>query len=199
MQNNLTRRCLLASAAAAALFAAAPARALSTGEAQSLIQQVVAEIFEAINRNGTEAQLFAAFERIFSRYADVPTIARSTLGPSARTASSAQLNAFAKSFQTYVSRKYGRRFREFVGGTITVQEARAVKSFYEVRAIADLPREAPFEVIFLVSDRSGRNRFFDLLIEGISLLKTERTEIGALLDRRRGDLDALIRDLPSLA
>ena len=36
--------------------------------------------------------------------------------------------------------------------------------------------------------------FFDLLIEGISLLKTERTEIGAMLDRRRGSIDQLIAE-----
>jgi phospholipid transport system substrate-binding protein len=50
-------------------------------------------------------------------------------------------------------------------------------------------------VTFLVSDRSGSVKFFDLLIEGISLLKTERTEIGAMLDARRGNIDQLTADL----
>lgn len=199
MSNNVSRRHFLASTAALGLVAAQPARALNTGEAESLIQTVVTEILSAIDAGRSEAQLFAAFERLFQRYADVPTIARSTLGASARTASAAQLNAYSGAFQTYIARKYGKRFREFVGARIEVQDARAVKSFYEVRATAFLPAEAPFAVSFLVSDRSGQNKFFDLLIEGISLLKTERTEIGALLDRRRGNLDQLIQDLPGLA
>ena len=46
-----------------------------------------------------------------------------------------------------------------------------------------------------MSDRSGSDKFFDLLIEGISLLKSERAEIGAMLDKRRGDIDALVSDL----
>jgi phospholipid transport system substrate-binding protein len=37
-----------------------------------------------------------------------------------------------------------------------------------------------------------------MLIEGISLARTEKTEIGALLDRRNGNLDQLTRDLSSL-
>ena len=37
--------------------------------------------------------------------------------------------------------------------------------------------------------------FFDIIIEGISLLKTERTEIGAMLDKRRGNIDQLTQDL----
>ena len=52
--------------------------------------------------------------------------------------------------------------------------------------------------MFRVSDRSGRNLFFDIVIEGISLGKTERTEIGALLDKNRGDIDAMISDLRAL-
>jgi phospholipid transport system substrate-binding protein len=96
-----------------------------------------------------------------------------------------------------MARKYGARFREFIGGQIVVRDARAVKSFFEVQATAELRGQAPFAVTFLVSDRSGQDKFFDLLIEGISLLKTERTEIGAMLDRRRGDIDALVQDLRS--
>ena len=46
---------------------------------------------------------------------------------------------------------------------------------------------------FLVSGQSSR--FFDMLIEGVSLLKSERTEIGSMLDRRKGDINALISDL----
>ena len=42
---------------------------------------------------------------------------------------------------------------------------------------------------------SDRNLFFDLLIEGISLLKSERAEIGAMLDRNRGNIAALVQDL----
>jgi phospholipid transport system substrate-binding protein len=50
-------------------------------------------------------------------------------------------------------------------------------------------------VSFHVSDRSGKDLFFNMYIEGVNLLLTERTEIGAMLDKRRGDIDAMIRDL----
>ena len=57
---------------------------------------------------------------------------------------------------------------------------------------------APFEVTFLVSDKSGRGKFFNMFIEGVNLLLTERTEIGALLDARKGNLNQLIKDLDSI-
>ena len=92
--------------------------------------------------------MFNDFARIFTRYGDVPTIAISTLGPNARGATAAQKSAFIKAFTGYISRKYGKRFREFIGGQIVVQSARQVKSFYEVKGTVKLTGEAPFEVIF---------------------------------------------------
>ena len=52
--------------------------------------------------------------------------------------------------------------------------------------------EAPFDVRWQVSDKSGRPLFFNIIIEGVNMLATERTEIGAMLDRQGGDLDAMI-------
>jgi phospholipid transport system substrate-binding protein len=41
----------------------------------------------------------------------------------------------------------------------------------------------------------GCDLFFDMFIEGISMRLTEREEIGAMLDKRRGDIAALTADL----
>lgn len=195
MKSDLTRRAFVGSAASAVALAAHPAHALSSDEARNLIDRVVGDINSVINSGKSQNSMFRDFEKIFRRYADVPTIARSALGPPARSASAAQISQFSNAFTGYLARKYGRRFREFIGSKIRVTGARKVKSFQEVQAVADLRGQPPFAISFMVSDRSGSDRFFDLLIEGISLLKSERAEIGTMLDRRRGDIDALISDL----
>ncbi|MBT8416409.1 MAG: ABC transporter substrate-binding protein [Silicimonas sp.] len=194
--HNLTRRhVLIGLLASTAMLLAPRAFAISEPQAEKLISSAVSDINRVINSGKSERAMYGDFERIFRKYADVPTIARSALGPPARQASSAQMRAFTDAFTGYLARKYGKRFRDFIGGTIDVNGARAVKNFYEVRATANLRGQPPFAISFMVSDRSGSDRFFDLLIEGISLLKSERSEIGAMLDRRRGDIDALVGDL----
>ena len=195
MNFSISRRFLLAGAASAALLPASRTLALSQSEATRLINAAVSDINRVINSGQSAASMYRSFEGIFTKYADVPTIARSALGPPARSASSSQLRAFTNAFAGYMARKYGKRFREFTGGTVEVTGARSVKSFQEVQAVAKLPGQAPFAVSFMVSDRSGTDKFFDLLIEGISLLKSERAEIGAMLDKRGGNIDALIGDL----
>lgn len=194
--NSISRRAFCAGLiAAGALLAAPRAFALTTQEAANLIGRAVNDINSVINSGKSESAMYRDFETIFRRYADVPTIARSALGPPARSASSAQMNAFSDAFTGYLARKYGKQFRDFIGGEVKVTGARTVKSFQEVQATANLRGQSPFAVSFMVSDRSGSDKFFDLLIEGISLLKSERAEIGAMLDKRRGNIDALIADL----
>ena len=196
----LTRRGFAAGLAASALVLALPGRALAltADQAKTLVDKTVADINGIINSGKSEGAMLKDFERLFSRYADVPAIARSVLGPAARQASKGQLSAYTKAFQGYISRKYGRRFREFIGGRIEVAEAKAVKSYYEVISTAYLKGESPFEVRWHVSDKSGKSLFFNIIIEGVNMLASERTEMGALLDQRGGDLDRLIADLASL-
>ena len=108
------------------------------------------------------------FEKIFKSYADVPTIARYALGNDARALSKSQ---------------------------IVVQKSRPIKSFFEVETLAHLKGWEPFTVSFLVSNRSGKLLFFNMFIEGINMLLSERTEIGAMLDKRRGNIEKVMEDL----
>ena len=196
MNSDFSRRFfLLASAALLTTLPAVRANALTEGEARTLINKAVSDINRVINSGQSASSMYRAFEGIFTKYADVPTIARSALGPPARSASSAQMRNFTNAFAGYMARKYGKRFRDFAGGTVEVTGARAVKNFQEVRAVAKLPGRSPFAVSFMVSDRSGSDKFFDLLVEGISLLKSERAEVGAMLDASGGNIDRLIQRL----
>ena len=97
-----------------------------------------------------------------------------------------------------MARKYGRRFREFIGGTVSVTGAQDTGRYIEVIGQVLLRGQAPFEVRFRVWDRSGQALFIDLLIEGVSLVITERSEIGAILDRNGGSIDAAAAALRNL-
>lgn len=189
---TFSRRSVLA-ALGASLILPQAAMAFSVSQAEALIGKAVNDINAIINSGKSEAAMYVDFERVLVRYADMPNIARSVLGPPARSASSAQLSAFTKAFQTYVARKYGSRFREFIGGKVQVNSTQQINSVYDVRCTAILRGEPPFAISFIVHDRAGK--FIDLQIEGISLLKSERAEIGAMLDRAGGNIDALTASL----
>lgn len=193
--NNLTRRTFVAASAAAALLPALPAQALTTRSARKLVDKVVAEINSIIGSGKPEAAMIKDFEDVFATYADVNFIGRYTLGVDARSMSDAEIARYSRAFQGYMARKYGKRFRDFIGGKVEVKGAKSVKSWIDVETQTTIRGSAPFEVIFSVTDRSGSEKFFNMYIEGVNLLLSERTEIQAMLDKRRGNVDRLIRDL----
>lgn len=197
MQSNLTRRSftLLGTAGAALALLPTGAFALNVEEARALIDKLIGEINSVINSGKSESAMFNSFETIFSRYADENYIALSALGPAGRKASAGQRKAFVAAFKRYLAVKYGKRFREFIGGKIEVTDGKPLKNFFEVRSVAKLQGQSPFEVRWQVFDKSGKTRFFNIIIEGVNMLASERTEIGAMLDQQGGDIDKLIAAL----
>jgi phospholipid transport system substrate-binding protein len=189
---NSTRRAFLAGGAAAACLPAFPAFALTQQQAADLISAMVEEINKVIASGRSEASMFRDFERIFKKYGDTKLIAANAFGVDGRRATNAQKKAFTEAFTGYISRKYGRRFREFIGGRFDVKSVHTNRRGFEVRATAFLRGTDPFEVSFHVAQN---NKFFNLYIEGVDMLLTERTEIGAMLDKHRGNIDAMIADL----
>ena len=191
----LRRNFLTTSICAGLTLPAVPAFALTEAGARGLVTNLVDDINGVIASGKSENAMFRDFERIFARYSDTSYISAYAMGVDGRRASSSQKKSFSKAFQGYISRKYGRRFREFIGGRLEIKNVKAVKNWYEVSTTAFLRGQSPFEVTFHVSDRTGKDLFFNMFIEGINLLLTERTEVGALLDRNGGSIDKMIADL----
>lgn len=194
--NAFNRRTVLAGMAALTL--PLPAFALSGSQAERLVNSAVADINKIIASGKSESAMLRDFQRVFERYADVNIIALTTLGPARRSASKSEINAYVAAFKGYFTRKYGRRFNEFVGGAIEVEGSRQSKSNIEVRSTAKLRGSAPFKVNWLVSDRSGSPKIFNIIIEGVNTLTSERAEIGAMLDKRKGNIGKLTADLKRL-
>ncbi|WCR14337.1 ABC transporter substrate-binding protein [Paracoccus seriniphilus] len=192
---RIDRRHMLLLTGAAVALGARPAAAMTADSARSLIQNAVDDVFAIINSGQPPAQMYQHFERVFARYADVNIIARSVLGPAARQVSAAQFASYKAAFQGYIGRKYGKRFREFIGSQIKVEGARPLKSYYAVDAVAYLNGRAPMAIEWHVSDKSGQVLFFNLIIEGVNMLASERAEMAAMLARRKGDVAALTEEL----
>lgn len=186
----LTRRTMILSAASATVLPHS-AQALSIETSQSIVTALVTEVNAVIASGKSESAMISDFEVLFDRYSDVPTIARYCLGADARSASAAEMQRYTVAFRSYIASKYGRRFREFVGGEIIVEGAQPIKSWIEVETTVKLRGRSPLRMDFHVSDRSGSHKFFNFIIEGVNMLLTERAEIGAILDSERRNMDAL--------
>ncbi len=196
MANDIDRRGVLTLSLGAILAAAAgrPALALQTGVAEGLIDRLVADINGIINSGRTEGQMFGDFERLLNKYADVSLISQFALSRRITSViSSGELRAFEQAFVGYIARKYGRRFREFIGGRVEVNRSQQLREdTVMVTTTAILRGVDPFRVDFQVSDRGGKPLLVDMKVEGISLLRSEQQEIQAMYDQAGRSIAGLI-------
>ena len=198
---GLTRRAVVLGllATGAVLALGAPVRAAATDRAEALVTTLAQELTQLVNSGRGESQMYAGFENILSRYADMPAIAASVLGPPWRGASASQRTAFVAAFQHYLSRKYGKQFNAYRDARIKVTGSRdGGRAGVLVNTQVLRPGQETIGVDWQVSDRSGSARVVNLVIEGVSMLANERAEVGAMLDAQGGSIDKLTAKLRSM-
>ena len=176
-------------------FSSYHVNALTTLEANKLISGLVNDINVIINSQKSPTYMYLDFKNILTKYGDTKIMSQKVLGIDWRRASIRQRQDFQRAFEHYLSIKYGKRFREFLGGSIIVKNSRKVNSIFEVVTIVELANQAPFEVRWLVANKNGSPKMFNIFIEGINVSSSEKTEIGAMLDKRKGNIDKLITHL----
>lgn len=195
--NEISRRALLAGAAALALLPRA-ALAQATNRASALVEKLAADFIAALRSASSPARLAQDFAALLGRYGDMPVVAASVLGPPWRAATPAQKQAFVPAFQTYLARKYGSQFKDYQNATVAVTKAQdgGDKGVLVSTQVAR-PGRQPIAVDWQVSERSGQPKVVNLIIEGVSMLTNERTEVRAMLEAQGGSLDKLIAQMKS--
>lgn len=197
----VTRRSVVVGLAAlgAVLALGGPVRADASSRAQDFVATLARELTQLVNSGRSQAQIYSGFESILSRYADMPAVAASVLGPPWRSASANQRRAFVSAFQSYLARRYGKQFNDYRNAQIVVTGARdGGRAGVLVQTRVVRPGQDDIGVDWQISERSGATKAVNLIIEGVSMLANERAEVGAMLDAQRGSLDGLIAQLRSV-
>lgn len=193
-----------AGAAASALAAGLPgvALALNEGEARAHVEQTIDEVLALVREPGDSNAKAPALQGLMERRAAMPQIARFSAGIAWRNMNQGQQDRFVAAFGHYLAVAYARRFAEYDAN------ARNGKP-YTIEGVVDAGKKGmlvktsilrsgggvPFAVEWLVTDQPGRVVVADIVIEGVSLLVTQREEIAGMLESRGGDVERLITDL----
>ena len=195
--NNKTRRFVMISFLGIAGLYASPVFAFKKSDAEKLIKNLTNDVLGAVNEQKSKDIMFSRFEEIFSKYADVPLIARKALGPTWRGASKAQRSAYVSAFRGYMARYYGKRFEEFLGSEIIVSNSRKTSGGFLVGSNIILKDGSSYQAQWHVIDARGKYLMYNLFLEGVSVLSDVRVQIGSMLDKRAGSIDRLIEHLNS--
>ncbi len=188
---------ILAAGSVAAAGFPGTSRALTQSEASDLANEVLYEIQSAIDTGARGDELYTIFETIMRKYGDVEYISRGALGRGV-DATDEQFQEYSDAFVSFVSRKYGQLFKSIIGATLEVRQLIPLsKQRYEVRTSANLRGWDPFDVTLLLHTRQGRDMFYNIEIEGVNILLSERKGIREMLDDAGNDIVRLTEVLNS--
>lgn len=151
------------------------------------------EAFRA-DRSKLHAFVIAELDTIF----DSDYSARLVLARHSRTASDAQIAAFASALTNNLLQRYGSAILEITGSLdVQIRSETPLRDGKLVRVNSEImrPGGAPVPIDYLFRDTGNGWKAFDVIVEGVSYVQTYRTQFDALL--RTDSLDAVTKRLAS--
>ena len=189
------RHLLIAATALPVLAVSSGSGFASQDSARAFITQLGKETVATLQPNVSAPQKAAKMEEILRRGFDFPTIGRFVLGRYWNTATPQQREEYMKVFADFVSKSYSKRLAE-----------EAAVSGFNIGSIRDLgegdflvqtsitrPSGPPLNYEWRVRTAGGNTKIVDVVVEGVSLLVTQRSDFTSVAGQN--GVDGLIASL----
>ena len=151
------------------------------------------QTIEVLSNKVPRAERLMRFRQLFQADFDGPGIARFVLGRYWRSASEQEQQEYLKLFEDYVVLVYGTRLSKFNGETFKLLGSRTDESGTIVSTDIISPSgEAPIKVDWQLIAGHGSFKINDVIIEGISMLATQRSEFASVIQRHGGQVGGLL-------
>jgi phospholipid transport system substrate-binding protein len=148
------------------------------------------------NENLTLEQRKKEFKKLLSKNFSMKTIARFALGRYWRAANKEQQTEYLSLFEKMVLNVYARRFSEYSGEKLTVNRARPEgKRDILVSSSISAANGPEVQVDWRIRNKDGKSKVIDIIVEGVSMSLTQRSDFSSVIQRGGGDIEVLLKHL----
>jgi phospholipid transport system substrate-binding protein len=184
----LTSLFLLMSTAA---LAAPPV--VNPADAVAFMNQLWDRAVEVLNKKSDPALRQERFRQLFHADFDCPGIARFVLGRYWRDASEEEQKDFVKLFEEYVVFVYTARLSNFGGQDFKIRGSRSDGDGVMVSTDVFSPgSSSPLKIDWRLVSDNGTYKINDVIVEGVSMLVTQRSEFASVVQRNGGQVRGLL-------
>lgn len=174
-----------------------PVNAQNHQKAQKFIDDMAGQAIEFLGNpqmsNDAKRQ---AFEKLLRDSFDMETIGRFALGRYYRTISEAQRKEYMGLFRTMIVNVYSNRFSDYQGQKFVTRGVRTEGDKDALVTSFIIPASGPeIQVDWRVREKDGRYRIVDVIVEGVSMAVTQRSDFAAVIQRGGGDVNVLFNHL----
>lgn len=163
----------------------------------SFIQTLGGETIEMLSDSVlTEEDRIEEFRRILVKAFDLRTISRFVLGRYWRRTTPDERREFEVLFEDYIVATYSARLGQYQGEALTVSATRGEGNGDILVTTQIVPRDGPTaRVEWRVRGKPGSYKVIDVIVEGISMVITQRSEFASVIQRSGGQVSGLLDEL----
>ena len=171
-------------------------------EADVFIQSTVNRASKVLSENLSKEQKIDELKLIAQETVDIRGIGFYTLGPLRKSLDNNQKEQYSKLFKEYFLKSFSSRLSEYTNPEIDVLSKEVLsKNYTIVNSLLKGTSERPeVKIDWRVYTKNDENPLIrDLIIEGLSLARTQKEEFASILSSNDNDINALFKTLENFS
>ena len=169
-----------------------------TIEPDVFIQSTVNRAANTLGGNLTKEERIIELKNIAKETVDIEGISLYSLGAYRKKISDDQLIAYKKVFESYFLKSFSSRLAEYTNPEIDVYSKEKINENYTIvySKLLETEKRPEVKIDWRVYTKNPNNLLIrDLIIEGLSLARTQKEEFSSIINSNDGNVEALIKNL----
>ena len=169
-----------------------------TIEPDVFIQSTVNRAANTLGSNLTKEERIKELKNIAKETVDIEGISLYSLGAYRKKISNDQLIAYKKVFESYFLKSFSSRLAEYTNPEIDVYSKKKINESYTIvySKLIKTEKRPEVKIDWRVYTKNPDNLLIrDLIIEGLSLARTQKEEFSSIINSNDGNVEALIKNL----
>ena len=171
-------------------------------EADVFVQSTVNRAAETLGGNLTKEERIEKLKDIARETVDINGIGSYSLGAHRKNLTEDQANEYKKLFAEYFLKSFSSRLAEYSNPEIEVNSQKVINKNYTIVSSTLISTESRPEVKIewrIYTKYPDNLLIRDLIIEGLSLARTQKEEFSSIINSNDGKIEALLRNLSDFA
>ena len=171
-------------------------------EADVFVQSTVNRAAQTLGGNLTKEERVEKLKDIARETVDIEGIGFYSLGSNRKNLTDDQLNEYKKVFSEYFLKSFSSRLAEYSNPEIEVNSKKVINENYTIvsSTLAGTDSRPEVKIEWRVYTKNPENLLIrDLIIEGLSLARTQKEEFSSIINSNDGKIEALLKNLSDFA
>ena len=167
-------------------------------EPDVFVQSTVNRASEALNNKYSKEEKIEKLKQIASETVDIKGIGYYTLGAYRKNMSENEINQYEMLFEQYFLKSFSSRLAEYSNPEIEVVSKKELSKNYTMvsSVLVGTEQRPEVKIDWRIYTKKPENPLIrDLIIEGLSLARTQKEEFSSIIQGNNGDINALFSNL----